>query len=118
MTDKKVLGEATPEETGLEQLGLKFKAPDSNTPGYFALRKQVYNLVAAIINPAATISQIDGVIDFLLGYVEQPENRAGARKILEEQVSRSQYLAMMGALLRSEGEDIFPFGAGNSSATG
>lgn len=117
MADK-LFGNGTPEEAGIDRLGLKFKAPDSNAPGYFALRKQVYTLVAAIINPAASLSQIDGVIDFLLGYVELPENRIEARRILEERVSRSQYLAMMGALIRSEGEDIFPFGAESSSGTG
>ncbi len=108
----------TPDELGIGQLGLKFKAPDADAPGYFALRKQVYKHAGAVFYAGSPMEEINAAIEFLARFVTEPEDRDAARDLLETKVSRSQYLAMMGALIRSEGEEIFPFGQGNSSGTG
>jgi len=97
---------------------LVFSPPGEDVPGYLARLGKVYGFVEAIATGQAGRQGIEDVADFLLQYITNPKDREQARSLLFNDVTREQYLDMLRAIIRADGEEILPFGTGSDLSDG
>lgn len=75
---------------------LIFKAPGPATPGFLRRQRQAMELLA-MDTRAEGPAAIDRMIDMLLPYVVEPEDRDAARAALED-ASQNEFDSMLAAL--------------------
>jgi hypothetical protein len=84
--------------------------PDENAPGY--LRR--YRIVLGLINRPFDPEAIDAIVDFLLPFVKEPEDRDKARDAILD-MPREDYQAVLRSFL---GLGKVPPNSGGASGTG
>lgn len=97
---------------------LVFSPPGEDEPGYLARLGRVYDYVERLANGTIGRQGIEELAAFLLNYITRPEDRAKARSLLFNDVTRAQYLEMLRAIIRADGEDILPFQNGSDLKNG
>lgn len=90
---------------------LEFTPPDENAPGYLARMDKVYRFAE---KTAPTPAEIREMVDFLLPFVTAPADPAAAREVMMNHVTRKQFLEMLRAVIRSDGDSLVPFGSEDS----
>lgn len=77
-------------------MALVFSPPSSETPGYLRRMRQALSFQETLTNnPKA--ETVDELIDFLLSYVTEPEDKAEARELLLD-ASQAQFMELLTAI--------------------
>jgi hypothetical protein len=74
-----------------------FTPPGRNDPGYLRRMRRALEMKTLIKQKEIAPEHIDSIIEFLLGYVTEPENRDQARELLWD-ASEEDFLSMLTAI--------------------
>jgi hypothetical protein len=80
---------------------LTIKLPDAKTPGYLRRLQKREEFISGLNDGTVNF---EGLIEYLLAFVIEPEDRAEARDILMD-ASEDQYRAMLEVIIRSSTEN-------------
>ena len=75
---------------------LIFNPPGKDTPGYLRRAREALTF-QAMMQEKPTVEALDAMINFLLGYVSEPEDRDEARELMLD-ASEEQFLGMLNAV--------------------
>ena len=101
-------GRAAPEPEPLTlaaPLQLVFAIPGSDEPGFIRRQRTAMQLTGAF-KAGGGVQAMDDMINFLLTFVAEPQDREQARELLYD-LSRDDYNGLLQAVLR-ESEDFLP----------
>ena len=84
---------------------LKFELPNAQTPGYLKRMRSAIEYNKKIKSREPLDPEIvDDMVDFLLPYIKEPEDREEARKLMFDDLTEEQFSEMLDALSGKEKE--------------
>jgi hypothetical protein len=92
---------------------LVFAPPDEKSPGYLRRARAAIALQERV-ESALSVALVDEIVDFLLPYVKEPEDRHEAREALLD-ASREQFTELLSAVAGGSKNVSAPANAGSSS---
>lgn len=82
---------------------LHITLPDRNTPGYLRRMREALRF-QELLSIQPTVETMDLMVDFLLTYVDKPEDRSEARELLLD-ASEQQFMDILSAITGENDEN-------------